>query len=67
MSVPTLLGLDELEITYEDEYPDGVVWLNDNLSCEHGLLARKGGGKATIAPPFHEPAMPLPVAFLAGR
>lgn len=49
MSVPTLLGLDELGIIYEDEYPNGVVWLNDNLSCQHGTLARKGGGNTTSA------------------
>jgi hypothetical protein len=36
MSVPHLLRLDELGVTYVDGYPAGITWINDNLACVHG-------------------------------
>ena len=45
MSVPSLLGLEELGITYEGPYPSGRVWINDNLVCSHGEIVRNGSGE----------------------
>jgi predicted phosphodiesterase len=41
MSIPYLLGLEELAIEYLP-YPDGVYRLNDNLICIHGLAVKQG-------------------------
>jgi len=49
LSIPFLLGLEGLGITYHDDYPKGEVWINNNLCCRHGELARKGGGNTVQA------------------
>ena len=36
LSVPSLLRLDELGITYIGAHPAGAHWINDNLVCVHG-------------------------------
>lgn len=38
MSVPKLLALHQLGINYMGPYPDGEVWINETLRCEHGRL-----------------------------
>jgi predicted phosphodiesterase len=47
-SVPYLLRLDELAVTYVGGYPAGEYWLNDNLVCIHGFKVR-GGNQSTAA------------------
>lgn len=47
LSVPSLLGLDDLDIEYHD-YPKGKVALNSNLVCVHGEVA-KGMSGATVS------------------
>jgi hypothetical protein len=37
MSVQNLLRLDELGVDYYEGYPQGIVWLNENLACIHGV------------------------------
>lgn len=47
MSVPHLLRLDELAVEYVGGFPAGQHWINDNLACIHGRVARSGNG-ATV-------------------
>lgn len=47
MSVPHLLRLDDLNVTYHAGYPAGQVWINDNLRCIHGIKVRSGGSTAS--------------------
>ncbi len=47
-SVPYLLRLDELQVEYISGYPAGIFWINDNLACIHGRIAR-GGNQSTAA------------------
>lgn len=47
MSVPRLLALHRLGYEYSAAYPNGEFWLADGLYCQHGNVARKGGGKST--------------------
>lgn len=46
MSVPFLLRLDELDVTYVGGYPAGITWINDNLACVHGHKVRSNGSTA---------------------
>lgn len=46
MSVPFLLRLDELDVTYVGGYPAGITWINDNLACIHGHKVRSNGSTA---------------------
>ena len=48
LSVPNLLGLDKLGIEYINDYPNGEVWINDQVKCIHGDIARGGSG-ATVS------------------
>lgn len=50
LSIPGLLALDSLNIEYVGPYPDGRVWLNDRLACEHGAKAtgRSGATAASV-------------------
>jgi hypothetical protein len=48
LSIPKLLGLDKLNITYHPNYPHGKVVLNDNLVCIHGETAKSESG-ATVS------------------
>lgn len=49
LSVPYLLGLQELGIHYHGDYPDGQVWLTDTLVCEHGDIAKNRSGSTSQA------------------
>ena len=44
LSIPYLLALKELNINYHSNYPDGEVWINDNLVCTHGEKVRQSPG-----------------------
>lgn len=46
LSVPNLLRLDELGVTYVDGWPAGITWINDNLACIHGHKVRSSGSTA---------------------
>lgn len=48
LSIPKLLGLDKLNITYHPNYPHGKVVLNENLVCIHGETAKSESG-ATVS------------------
>lgn len=48
MSVPNLLRLDELDVTYVGGYPAGITWVNDNLACIHGHKVRSSGSSAAL-------------------
>lgn len=48
ISIPFLLRLDELGVTYHDPYPEGELWLNSHLRCVHGDIV-KGSKGATAA------------------
>ena len=44
LSIPTLLGLEELGIKWVEGYPDSRIWLSERLCMEHGDVARKDSG-----------------------
>lgn len=44
LTVDNLLSLKTLDITYHNNYPNGEIWLNDNLCCSHGSVVRTGSG-----------------------
>ena len=46
MSLPFLLRLDELDVTYIDSYPAGKHWIADNLRAIHGNKVRSNGSTA---------------------
>ena len=46
MSLPFLLRLDELNVTYIDAYPAGKHWVNDSLRAIHGNKVRSNGSTA---------------------
>jgi predicted phosphodiesterase len=46
MSIPYLLRLDELKVTYHDAYPNAHVWINNNLRAEHGTKVNSNGSTA---------------------
>lgn len=43
-SLDRLLGLKELGVRFHPDYPDGHLWLNDNLRVSHGEKARGESG-----------------------
>ena len=45
-SLPHLLRMDELDITFASGYPAGEFWLNDNLRCIHGDRVNSSGSTA---------------------
>jgi len=48
LSVPNLLGLDQIGIEYIGDYPKGEVWISENLRAVHGSVVRaKSGATAT--------------------
>ena len=49
LSIPNLLGLEELDIEYIHEYPDGEVWINDDIRVIHGNVARAKSGATASA------------------
>ena len=46
MSMPYLLRLNELDVTYHDAYPNAHVWVNDVLRAEHGDKVNSKGSTA---------------------
>ena len=46
LSVPHLLRLDDLAVTYVDGYPAAAWWLNDQLACIHGHKVSSTGSTA---------------------
>lgn len=46
MSLPFLLRLDELNVSYIDSYPAGRHWINDRLRAIHGNKVRSNGSTA---------------------
>lgn len=47
MSLPRLLGLHNLNIQWVGDYPNGRVWLRDDIAALHGTIARAKSG-ATV-------------------
>ena len=45
-SLPHLLRMDELDITFASGYPAGEFWLNENLRCIHGDRVNSSGSTA---------------------
>lgn len=48
LSVPRLLALHEIGVEWVGDYPNGQVWIGDNLVVEHGDVARGKSG-ATVS------------------
>lgn len=46
MSLPYLLRLDDLNVSYYDAYPNAHVWLNNVLRAEHGDKVNSKGSTA---------------------
>jgi predicted phosphodiesterase len=46
LSVPFLLRLDDLGVTYVPGYPAGLTWINDNVACIHGWKVRSSASTA---------------------
>lgn len=46
-TLPRLLAMHQMDVEYVGDYPNGEVWLNDNLVLIHGAKARKGA-QATV-------------------
>lgn len=46
MSLPYLLRMDELDVTYIDAWPAGMWWINNQLRAIHGDKVRSGGSTA---------------------
>lgn len=46
MSLPYLLRLDEIGVTYIDAYPAGAYWLTPSIRAIHGNKARSNGSTA---------------------
>ncbi len=45
LSVPNMLGLEDLDIEYRGDYPNNEYWINDNLVCHHGDSVSSVPGK----------------------
>lgn len=48
LSVPFLLRLDELGVTYVAGYPAGITWINENVACIHGHKVRSSASTAAV-------------------
>ncbi len=48
MSIPKILALHDIGMQWIEDYPNGEVWINDQLVCEHGATARAKSG-ATVS------------------
>ncbi len=48
MTIPRILALHDIDVEWIKDYPNGEVWINDKLACEHGALARAKSG-ATVS------------------
>lgn len=49
LSVPNLLGLEDLGIEYIGDYPKGELWINDTLRAIHGNKVRSKSGATASA------------------
>ncbi len=49
LSIDRLLGLSKLDIEYRGPYPDGEVFVNENLRASHGDIARARSGDTARA------------------
>ena len=48
MTVPYILALHDINVEWVPDYPNGEVWVNPQLACEHGAVVRsKSGGTVT--------------------
>ena len=45
LSVPHLLGLDEMKVEYIGDYPRGEYYINENLVCIHGIKVGAKSGQ----------------------
>ncbi len=61
LSLPYLLGLEELGITWYDDYPDNEYWLGE-LKLEHGDIVRTPSG-ATVQAMLNNTKVMYNVAF----
>lgn len=48
LSVPYLLRLDDLGVTYVAGYPAGITWINENVACIHGHKVRSSASTAAV-------------------
>lgn len=46
LTLQNLVRYDDLEVESIDGYPNGTLWLEDNLKFTHGTGAKKGGSNA---------------------
>jgi len=45
MTIPHILALHDINVQWVSDYPNGQVWVNKDLVCEHGAVVRaKSGG-----------------------
>lgn len=49
MSMPRLLGVSDMGVEWIGDYPNASVWLNDNIECIHGEIARGASGDTARA------------------
>lgn len=49
MTIPRILALHDIDVEWVSDYPNGEVWINDRLACEHGALARAKSGATAAA------------------
>lgn len=47
MTVPSLLGVKEMNVEWLDGYPARKYWLNDWIKCIHGTIVRSSGSTAS--------------------
>lgn len=48
LSVPGLLGVEDLRVEYIDAYPAGMWWINDKLRAIHGTKVNSKGSTAQM-------------------
>jgi hypothetical protein len=50
-SLPILMDFKSLDIIWIGDYPDGIVWLEEDLACVHGLelSAEKAANNSTVS------------------
>lgn len=49
LSVPSLLKLEDLDVQWIGDYPDGQYWINENLKIKHGHLSKSRAGATAEA------------------
>ncbi len=45
LSIENLLSLEDMNVKYLGDYPNGEYWINDNLKVIHGDTAKNGSGE----------------------